>query len=87
MNPCNILDSINASALTMGFEQAWDQISQTVQRWPRSGACDGCAYEEVCMNCAGMLQKDAEPGVWPLAACERTKRFAEHGVYRVPDCK
>ena len=87
MIPCNLLDGIKAWPLETGFSEAWRQIREAVEQWPRSSACDGCAYEDVCESCVGQMANLAEPGTWPRALCERTKRFVQQGVYPVPDCK
>ena len=87
MNPCNELQGIKAYPLETGFAEAWRQIREAVERWPRSSACDGCAYEDVCESCVGQMADFAEPGTWPRALCERTKHFVLEGVYPVPDCK
>ena len=87
MIPCNELDMIRAYPFKTGFDQAWRQINQAVEQWPRSSACEGCAYETVCIRCIGQVLRYAEPGKWPRSLCERTKRFVQQGVYQMPDCE
>ena len=87
MYPCNELNGICAYPLETGFAKAWRQIREAVDRWPRSSACEGCAYESVCIKCVGQIAAFSEPGTWPHALCERTKRFVQQGVYPMPDCE
>lgn len=87
MVPCNDLEMIRAYPLETGFEQAWHHINEQANQWPRSSACEGCAYESVCVSCAGRVMNYAEPGTWPKALCERTKRFVQQGVYEIPECE
>lgn len=87
MIPCNELESIRAYPMEVGFDEAWRQIRQAISRWPRAAVCEGCAYEPVCESCIGCVATFAEPGTWPHALCERTKRFVRQGVYSLPDCK
>ena len=87
MNPCNMLETVQAYPLEIGFEAAWRQINQAANNWPRASACEDCAYAGVCDSCAGRVLRFAEPGEWPHALCERTKRFVLQGVYASPDCE
>ncbi len=87
MIPCNELDCIRAYPLETGFAEAWQQIRKAVDRWPRSSACEGCAYKPVCIHCVGRVASFAEPGTWPRALCERTKRFVRQGVFTIPNCE
>ena len=87
MTPCNMLEIVRCHPLETGFAEAWRQVREAVARWPRTAACDGCAYEGVCEVCIGRVVTFAEPGVWPHALCEQTKRFVRQGVYPVPECE
>lgn len=87
MTPCNMLEITRAHPLETSFDEAWQQIREAVAHWPRTAACDGCAYEHVCEVCIGRVVSFAEPGVWPHALCEQTKRFVRRGVYPVPECE
>ena len=87
MTPCNELESICAHPLEIGFMEAWARIREAVSRWQRAAACEGCPYEMVCESCVGRVAAFAEPGTWPHALCERTKRFVRQGVYPVPECE
>ncbi len=87
MIPCNELEGIRAYPLEVGFDEAWRQIREAIARYPRAAACEGCAYEQVCEGCIGRVASFAEPGAWPHALCELTKRFVRQGVYPVPDCE
>ena len=86
MHPCNELERIEAHPLETGFDEAWRQIRQAVDRWPRAAACEGCAYEPFCESCVGRVAAFAEPGAWPHRLCERMKRFVQQGVYPAPGC-
>ena len=87
MSPCSDMDMIRAYPLRDGFEQAWRQIHQAAEEWPRAAACEGCAYQPVCEKCAARIMKFAAPGTRPTALCEKTVRFVRQGVYRKPDCE
>ncbi len=87
MNPCNELEGITAFPLESGFAEAWRQIREAVNRWPRASACEGCAYEDLCEKCVAHVAAFAEPGTWPRSLCDRTKRYVQKGVYRVPECE
>ena len=86
MHPCNELECIEAHPMDVGFAEAWRQIREAVDRWPRAAACEGCAYEYVCESCVGRVATFAEPGVWPHDLCRRIKHFVQQGVYPAPDC-
>lgn len=86
MHPCNELECIEAHPMDVGFAEAWRQIREAVDRWPRAAACEGCAYESVCESCVGRVAAFAEPGVWPRDLCRRIKHFVQQGVYPAPDC-
>lgn len=86
MIPCNELEIVRTYPLETGFPEAWQQIREAVDHYPRASVCDGCAYEPVCERCIGCVATFAEPGTWPHPLCERTKRFVQQGVYPVPDC-
>ncbi len=87
MHPCTELESIRAYPIITGFNEAWRQIREAVDLWPRASACEGCAYESICESCAGRIVDFAEPGLWPHALCKRTKHFVQQGVYPVPHCE
>ncbi len=87
MTPCNRLDLIRAYPLQEGFKDAWTKINQGANSWPRVPECDGCAYREVCNNCAADVLQYTEPGKQPLGICEQTKYFVRHGVRSIPECE
>ncbi len=87
MNPCNELEEIKAYPFETGFAEAWQQIREAVDRWPRASACEGCAYKPVCVSCVGRVADYAEPGTWPRALCRRIKHYVQQGVYPVPNCE
>ena len=87
MTPCNMLEIIRVHPLEIGFDEAWRQIREAIAHWPRTAACEGCVYEHVCEVCIGHVVSYAEPGVWPHALCEKTKRFVRQGVYPAPECE
>lgn len=61
-------------------------MSGEAESWPRVPECEGCAYREVCYNCAAAMLQYAEPGKQPVALCEQTRFYVRHGVRRIPDC-
>lgn len=87
MNPCNQLMMIEGFPLKTGFMKAWKQINQAVEKWPRVPECEGCAYEPVCANCAARMLGFTEPGKQPVALCEQTKYFVQHGARHIPECE
>ncbi len=86
MRPCNRLDA-GSEPLKEGFAEAWRKISQIANSWPRTAACIGCAYEDVCDYCAAVRAKYAEPGKQPLALCQRTKFLVSKGVLPSLECE
>ena len=84
--PCNRLEMISAYPLKIGFKNAWDKINQEANRWPRVPECEGCAYQEVCLNCAANMLQYAKPGKQPVGLCERTKYFVHQGVKLLKEC-
>ena len=86
MMPCNRLDMIHADALNEGILSAWKKINLVANNWPRVPECEGCPYDEVCNNCAANMLQYAEPGKRPIALCEQTRFFVQHGIGHVQDC-
>ena len=87
MSPCNELEMVKAYPFRDGFEQAWQQIHQAAEQWPRAIECEGCAYEPLCEKCAGRLLRFSEPGVHSPALCKHTMHFVQQGVYSIPECE
>lgn len=85
--PCNRLDMIQAYPLKESFRKAWTKVNQESNAWPRVPECEGCPYDPVCANCAANMLEYAEPGKQPLALCERTKYFVQHGVIQISECE
>ena len=86
LQPCTRLSVIRADALQQGFRAAWDQVSREACSWPRVPECEGCAYHDVCYNCAAVMLQFAEPGKQPIELCEQTRYYVQHGIRRIPDC-
>ena len=86
LSPCSRLNVVHADALHLGFRTAWEQVSEKAANWPRVPACEGCAYRDVCYNCAAAMLQFAQPGQQPIALCEQTRYYVQHGVTRLPDC-
>lgn len=86
MMPCNRLDIIRSHPLEEGFDAAWAKINKMANEWPRVPECEGCPYDSVCSNCAGNMLVCAEPGKQPIAICERTKYYVQHGIVHIPEC-
>ncbi len=87
MSPCCDMSVIRSYPLRDGFAQAWRQINQAAEAWPRAAECEGCAYQQVCEKCAATVMHFAEPGTRPTALCERTIRFVRQGVAASPVCE
>ena len=88
LTPCNRLDRVCADALKDGVREAWAKVNHEAVNWPRVPECQGCAYEDVCNNCAAtVLQFGGEPGKQPTALCERTKYLVRHGIVQIPECE
>lgn len=87
MTPCNRMEMIRAYPLQEGVREAWAKINREANDWPRVPECDGCAYFDVCNNCAGNMLRFAEPGRQPIALCEQAKRYVSHGVKIIPECE
>ena len=87
MYPCNQLYMVKSFPLRTSFSEAWKQMNQIVERWPRVPECEGCAYESVCSNCAGQVIRFTKPGKQPFQLCERTRYLVQHGVLDIPGCE
>ena len=87
MHPCNQFYRIESFPLKTSFPDAWKQINQTVENWPRVPECEGCAYATVCSKCAARMLKYAEPGKQPIAMCEETRYLVKRGAWHIPDCE
>ena len=85
MTPCNRLP-IRSNPLETGFAEAWKQLNTAVSEWPRVPECQGCAYEDVCDNCAGRQLLYAKPGEVPTVLCKETVYFASQGIVSAPNC-
>ena len=86
MIPCNRMEMIRGYPLIDGFKEAWSTINKQSNEWPRVPECDGCAYNEVCSNCAGNMIRYAKPGEQPYQLCEQTRKFVQYGVRHVSEC-
>lgn len=86
MMPCNILHKVTADILKVGFREAWNQIHERAQNWPRVPECQGCAYHDVCHKCAGIMSQYAEPGKQPVEMCEQIRYFVQNGLMYIPEC-
>ena len=85
--PCNRLDRIKAYPLQVGFKEAWASIHREAVNWPRVAECEGCAYRQVCNNCAAAMLQYAEPGKLPKELCEQVRYYVRHGIMRIPECE
>lgn len=87
LQPCNRLDMIQAHPLDDGFKAAWEYVNRKANEYPQVPECDGCAYEEICSNCAANMMIYAEPGKQPIGLCERTKYLVQNGIRQLPECE
>ena len=87
MHPCQSLLCVESYPLRDGFRKAWEKINQAAESWPRVPECEGCAYAPVCKRCAAQMLMYETPGKQPLALCEQTKYFVQHGAWRLSDCE
>lgn len=85
MKPCNRLDAAG-EPLKEGFDAAWRKINRVANSWPRTAACVGCAYEDVCDSCAANRAKYAEPGKQPMALCRQIRYLVSKGVLLPSEC-
>ena len=86
MHPCNLFEYIKSFPLKTGFAEAWKQMNQAAENWPRVPECEGCAYTMVCSKCAARMLQFVEPGKRPIPMCEETKYLVQHGAWHIPDC-
>lgn len=82
MMPCVSLNEYSVSIKDEGFSRAWQQINHYSKEYPLPCECFGCAYAPICVHCQGH-HKDALPGHCNPKICERTKKLAEAGFYRL----
>lgn len=82
---CNRMEA-KAYPLRDGFSQAWKEISEIANNWPRIPECKGCAYEAVCSKCVANKGKYAEPGKQPMEYCEYVRYMVSKGVLPVSQC-
>lgn len=87
MLPCNRMNMICADTILEGFNAAWEKVNQAANNWPRVPECIGCPYDDICSNCMGNILQYSEPGKQPLALCEQTKYYVQHGVRHIPGCE
>ena len=74
MTPCGMLTGPRVSALSLGFDAAWDEIRAATQAIRLPGACPACQYRHACHACAAMCHTetgrfDERPGY----VCAMTK--------------
>ena len=86
MQPCNSLGMVQEHPFEEGFKVAWTKVNNWANEILRASECNGCAYEEVCDNCAANMMLFAEPGKQPLEFCKRTVYLVQHGVRYIPEC-
>ncbi len=85
--PCNRLDMLRAYPLRDGFKEAWKQLNQQANSWPRVPECEGCPYHWICNNCAANMIQYADPGKQPVGLCNLTKYYVSRGVRHIPECE
>lgn len=86
MHPCNLFTYIESYPLEIGFTEAWKQINQVVESWPRVPECEGCAYSTVCSKCAARMLQYVKPGKQPVPMCGEVRYLVQHGAWHIPDC-
>ena len=86
MTPCTDMTLIRGYPLQEGFAAAWSKVNREVNNWPRVPECAGCAYDDVCHNCAASVLRYADPGKKPAGLCAQTREFVRCGVKRIPEC-
>ena len=78
---------LRAYPLRDGFKEAWRQLNQQANNWPRVPECEGCPYHWICNNCAANMIQYAEPGKQPVGLCNLTKYYVSRGVRHIPECE
>ena len=86
MCPCNQLAMVESYPLEIGFAEAWKQINQAVENWPRVAECEGCAYAPLCSQCAARMLQYVEPGKQPIPMCEEVRYLVHRGAWHIPEC-
>ena len=87
MMPCVDFTRIQAYPLKDGFLNAWRKVNKEANSWPRVPECDGCAYADVCNQCAVNMYQFAKPGKIPTEMCERTRELVRNGIVHISGCE
>ena len=84
MSPCPSLAFIKTQPLEVGFTKAWNELYAIVNKFPIPGECDGCAYQAYCLSCPAIHYNEHNVGHCNPLVCERTKRFVQEGIIKMP---
>lgn len=79
MSPCNSLDEIKAEPLKIGFDQAWQQISNAAEKYPIPFECGDCVYQKHCLSCVAVHNSAPVQGHCDPTVCARTRRLVQEG--------
>ncbi len=85
MHPCSMMDMIEGIPLRDGFTEAWKEVHQAADSWPRPAVCSSCAYRSVCDSCAAYRLQFAMPEEVPHELCRLTKQYVSAGVLVLPE--
>lgn len=83
VHPCRMLESIGFDGVTMDFLEGWREINRAVKKVPYPKECVGCVFERVCPSCVIQHGYGAPAGHASPAICNRARRMAEEGFYRI----
>lgn len=84
MHPCNSIYSISAYPLKTGFRNAWKEINNIGNNFPRPVECCGCKYSDICLPCIALhLQGKIDKCHANPQICERTRRMVREGLLKL----
>lgn len=80
MRPCNNFPCEAESVPRLGFTEAWRRVNRTAREFARPIECEGCAYREVCKQCAAEHASGAPIGHASPAICEWGRKMVVAGL-------
>lgn len=76
LRPCVIMTNPSAEVFTLGFESAWQSVSQQMNKICLCGECGCCRLRSMCRNCAaGAYLETGRYDARPDYICRYTKKL------------
>ncbi|MCF0229916.1 MAG: radical SAM protein [Parasporobacterium sp.] len=83
MKPCNNFPIVESAPLEDGFFIAWHSINEQANNFPVPAQCQGCDYENACIQCVAAHASHGSIGQAAPYICEWGKSMVQAGIYKI----